>query len=208
MKPCNRRCASILVPEWGRLRRFLVGCCVVTLLAACATQPPELPPGVAPQVDQFELSGRVAVKLEGHGYSARLRWRHVGDSDTLWIYSPVGSTIATLTADGELATLVTSKQETYQSTDVQSLTRQVLGWDLPLAGLKYWVLGRVDPGLAVESIDRDERFRIQRLVQAGWDVDFAAYEKDGTLPSSMILRFEELRLRLLIDRWNVATSEP
>ena len=208
MKPCNRRCASILVPEWGRLRRFLVGCCVVTLLAACATQPPELPPGVAPQVDQFELSGRVAVKLEGRGYSARLRWRHVGDSDTLWIYSPVGSTIATLTADGELATLVTSKQETYQSTDVQSLTRQVLGWDLPLAGLKYWVLGRVDPGLPVESIDRDERFRIQRLVQAGWDVDFAAYEKDGTLPSSMILRFEELRLRLLIDRWNVATSEP
>ena len=190
------------------MRRFLVGCCVVTLLAACATQPPELPPGVAPQVDQFELSGRVAVKLEGRGYSARLRWRHVGDSDTLWIYSPVGSTIATLTADGELATLVTSKQETYQSTDVQSLTRQVLGWDLPLAGLKYWVLGRVDPGLAVESIDRDERFRIQRLVQAGWDVDFAAYEKDGTLPSSMILRFEGLRLRLLIDRWNVATSEP
>ena len=208
MKPCNRPCASILVPDWGRFYRLLAGCSLTVLLAACATQPPELPPGVAPQVDQFDLGGRVAVKLDGRGYSARLRWRHVADSDALWIYSPVGSTIATLTADGDRATLVTSKQETYQSTDVQSLTRKVLGWDLPLAGLKYWVLGRVDPALPVEAIDRDERFRIQRLVQGGWEIEFVGYQPDGSLPTSMVLRFEGLRMRLLIDRWNVATLEP
>jgi outer membrane lipoprotein LolB len=191
-----------------RIYRFLTGCCLIALLAACATQPPELPPGVSPQVDRFELGGRVAVKLDGRGYSARLRWRHVANSDEVWVYSPIGSTIATLTSDGETATLVTSKKETYQSSDVQSLTRDVLGWDLPLAGLKYWVLGRVDPDLPVEAIDRDEQSRIRHLVQAGWDVDFVAYQDDRSLPSSMVLRFEGLRMRLLIDRWNVATLEP
>jgi len=208
MKPCNRRCASISAPDRVRLFRFFAGCSLVALLAACVTQPPELPPDVAPQVDRFELGGRVAVKLDGRGYSARLRWRHVADSDAIWLYSPVGSTIATLTADGELATLVTSEQETYQSADVQSLTRDVLGWDLPLNGLKYWVLGRVDPGLRVETIERDEQLRIRHLVQGGWDINFVGYEPERSLPSSMVLRFGDLRMRLLIDRWNVATLEP
>jgi len=207
MKRCNRPCADFLVPDQVFFFRILAGGGLIALLAACATQPPALPPGVAPHVDRFELTGRVAVKLDGRGHSAHLRWRHLADSDAIWLYSPVGSTIATLYADGDLATLVTSDQETFQSTDVQSLTRDVLGWDLPLDGLKYWVLGRVDPGLPVEAIDRDERLRIRRLVQGGWDIAFAGYQQEGTLPSSMVLRFADLRMRLLIDRWNVAMLE-
>ncbi|MGD2138945.1 MAG: lipoprotein insertase outer membrane protein LolB [Burkholderiales bacterium] len=187
--------------------RILVTGVLAGLLAACVTQPPALPPGEVPQVDRFELSGRVAVKLDGRGHSARLRWRHLSDSDSIWLYSPVGSTIATLHANGELATLVTSKQETYQSTNVQLLTRDVLGWDLPLSGLKYWVLGRVDPEAPVEQIELDEQLRIRRLVQGGWDVEFASYQPDGTLPSAMVLRYEDLRLRLVVDRWNVASLE-
>ena len=180
---------------------------LLALLAACATQPPVAPPAVAPQVDRFELRGRVAVKLDGRGHSARMRWLHDVDSDSIWLYSPVGSTIATLHANEEIATLVTSKKETYRSADVQSLTRDVLGWDLPLDGLKYWVLGRVDPGSPVEQIEWDEQQRIKRLVQGGWDIEFGGYADNGTLPASMVLRFADLRMRLLIDRWNVALLE-
>ncbi|UCH48353.1 MAG: outer membrane lipoprotein LolB [Betaproteobacteria bacterium] len=180
---------------------------LLALLVACATQPPVAPPTVAPQVDRFELSGRVAVKLDGRGHSARLRWLHDVDSDAIWLYSPVGSTIATLVANEEIATLVTSKKETFQSTDVQSLTRDVLGWDLPLGGLKYWVLGRVDPDAPVEQIEWDGQQRIKRLVQDGWDIEFAGYAKNSTLPASIVLRFADLRMRLLIDRWDVALLE-
>jgi outer membrane lipoprotein LolB len=180
---------------------------LLALLASCATQPPVTPPAVAPQVDRFELRGRVAVKLDGRGHSARMRWLHDVDSDSIWLYSPVGSTIATLYANDEIATLVTSKKETYRSADVQSLTRDVLGWDLPLAGLKYWVLGRVDPDSPVEQIEWDEQQRIKRLVQGGWEIEFAGYAENGTLPASMVLRFADLRMRLLIDRWNLALLE-
>lgn len=159
-----------------------------------------------PQVDRFELSGRVAVKLDGRGHSARMRWRHQLDSDAIWLYSPVGSTIATLFADREQATLVTSKKETFQSADVQALTRDVLGWDLPLPGLKYWVLGRVDPALPVDEIEHDEQMRMRRLVQGGWEIGFTAYQDDGSLPASMVLRFADLRMRLVIDRWNVVSA--
>ncbi|NIO42814.1 MAG: outer membrane lipoprotein LolB, partial [Burkholderiales bacterium] len=114
---------------------------------------------------------------------------------------------ATLHADAELATLVTAKKETYRSADVQSLTRDVLGWDLPLTGLKYWVLGRVDPTSPVEAIEHDEQMRLKWLVQDGWNIEFAGYGENGSLPSSMVLRFADLRMRLLIDRWKIALLE-
>jgi len=185
-----------------RLPGLLAAGGLVALLAACATQPRVLPPGAVPQVDQFELTGRVAVKLDGRGHSARMRWLHQIDSDAIWLYSPVGSTIATLYSDAEMATLVTSRKETYQSENVQALTRDVLGWDLPLPGLKHWVLGRVDPDVPVDEIQQDEQMRITRLAQGGWYIDFVAYQDNGPLPASMVLRYADLRMRLVIDRWN------
>lgn len=204
MKHCSRPCASILPGDPVHLVRCFTLAGLLALLAACATQPPVAPPTVAPQVDRFELRGRVAVKLDGRGHSARMRWVHDVDSDAIWLYSPVGSTIATLHANQEFATLVTSKKETFRSGDVQSLMRDVLGWDLPLSGLKYWVLGRVDPGSPVEQIEWDEQQRIKRLVQEGWDIEFAGYADNGVLPALLVLRFDDLRMRLLIDRWNTA----
>ena len=207
MKRSGRPCASILVPDPVRGLRRIFAFGLLALLGACATQPPVGPTTVAPEVDRFELRGRVAVKLDGRGHSARMRWRHDVDTDAIWLYSPVGSTIATLQADRDVAVLVTSKKETYQSSDVQSLTRDVLGWDLPLAGLKYWVLGRVNPDSPIEQIEWDEQQRIKRLVQDGWDIEFAGYAENGALPASLVLRFADLRMRLLIDRWDIASIE-
>ena len=137
-----------------------------------------------------------------------MRWLHDTDSDAIWLYSPIGSTIATLTANADSATLVTARKETFESADVQELTREILGWDLPLPGLQHWVLGRVDPAVAITEIERDERERIIRLVQGGWHIDFAGYEDDGTLPRSLLLHFADLRLRLVIDRWDLASLAP
>jgi len=185
--------------------RYLVAAVLAALLGACATKPAVIPAGVTTHLDQFDLRGRVAIKLDGSGYSARMRWQHLSDSDAVWLYSPVGSTIATITSNHHMATLVTSKKETYRSDNVQALTREVLGWDLPLPGLQHWVQGRADPELVVEAEERDEQDRITRLVQGGWHIEYTKYDDNARLPSAMVLRFADLRMRLVIDRWNIAT---
>jgi len=174
---------------------------VLALLASCASTPPIPPIEATTVIDEFEMTGRVAVKLDGRGYSARLRWHHDAASDAVWLYSPVGSTIASLVANGDHATLVTAKKETYSSDDVQGLTREVLGWDLPLSGLRHWVLGRPDPEVPVSRMEHDDQSRIRRLTQGGWDVDYVAYSGDSLLPASMVLRYPDLRMRLIIDGW-------
>jgi len=192
----------LVVDAVPRLRSW-IAVAAIALLSACASKPPILPPGEV-SVERFELSGRVAVKLDGSGHSARMRWLHYPESDAIWLYSPIGSTIATLNTDAESATLVTARKETFRSENVQALTREILGWDLPLPGLQHWVLGRVDPAMPVREVKRDDQSRITRLVQGDWQIDFAGYEDGGTLPRSLLLNFANLRLRLVIDRWNLA----
>lgn len=196
-----RSCAGSLAAELVQLFRLSACGPALALLLSCASGPQVPPVESTTSIDAFELKGRVAVNLDGRGYSARLRWHHEATSDALWLYSPVGSTIATLVADGERATLVTAKKESFSSDNVQELTREVLGWDLPLTGLRYWVLGLADPGVPVTSLEQDDQLRIKQLAQRDWQIDYLAYAGDSPLPSSMVLRYGDLRMRLLIDGW-------
>jgi outer membrane lipoprotein LolB len=171
------------------------------LLLSCASGPPLAPIETTASIDEFELTGRVAVKYDGRGYSARMRWHHEPASDEVWLYSPVGSTLATVVASGNQATLVTAKKESFSSDNVQQLTREVLGWDLPLTGLRHWVLGRAEPGVAVMSLEQDDQSRIKKLSQSDWHIEYLAYSGDSLLPSSMVLNYRDLRMRLIIDGW-------
>lgn len=187
-----------------RAPRFLAVCFLLALLAGCATPraPRDLPASNAAITD-FSLAGRVAVKVETRGYSASLQWRHAGPTDSLRLLSPVGTAIAQLDADADGATLITADKKVHRSDNVQDLTREVLGWDLPLEGLQHWVLGRTDPALPVESEERDARGRFARFSQNGWRVSYLAYKDDGVLPSRMTLLHKRLSLRLVIDRWDI-----
>lgn len=172
--------------------------------AGCATLPPPTPVDLS-DIRDFDMAGRIAVRVEDRGYSARMRWQHRSEMDDVWLYTPVGSILAVLTVDADGATLTTSERKSYRSSDVQSLTREVLGWDLPLEGLQHWVMGRADPRVPVQAETRDDRQRLVRLVQRGWTIDYLDYSGNGPLPALLAMQFEDLHLRLVIDRWQVAS---
>ena len=115
-------------------------CGVLAALAGCATtRPAQILPASNESIVAFSLNGRVAVKLDDRGYTASLRWRHSATRDSLRLLSPIGSVVGEIEADSNGATLTTGDKKVYRSSDAQTLTREVLGWDLPLAGLRYWV---------------------------------------------------------------------
>ncbi len=186
-----------------RARRYCIAALVVTF-AGCATPPvePRLPASNA-AIQDFALEGRIAVKMDARGYSAHLKWRHIGEADSLRLFTPVGTTLARLDADAAGAQLVGSDKKVYRAENPESLTREALGWDLPLQGLQHWVLGRPDPGLPMSGEQRDTRNRLERFVQNGWQIAYQAYAGDGVLPKRMTLARGGLSLRLLVDRWDV-----
>ena len=189
--------------RFGRL-----GLCTILVLAqwltgCAALRPAQDLPASNASVDRFLLHGRVAVKLDERGYAAGLRWRHSPTGDSVTLLSPLGSVVAEIETDGEGAKLTTADNKIHRANDVQSLTREVLGWDLPLSGLRYWVIGRADPALPVQSQDRDDARRPTSLTQSEWTVTYLAYFGASAMPARMLLVHDRLKLRLIVDRWEL-----
>lgn len=174
------------------------------LLGGCAVLPPSpVAPvrPVQPESASFTLNGRVAVKHNGTRHSAGLRWEHQPQSDELLLLNPLGQTAARVYRDARSATLEDGDKR-YQADDVESLMQQVLGWHLPLNGLRHWVLALPMAGSEAQ-IERDPGGRMAVLHQNGWEVRYLRYAGDeaNSLPTRLELRRDALQMQLLIDEW-------
>jgi outer membrane lipoprotein LolB len=183
----------------------------LTLLAACRTLPPAPPAQTAwdvrrPQLQarqHFELQGRVAVAANNEGFNANLRWIQDGAHSQLTLQGPLGVGGAQVTASGNDLSLVTARGEHIGSDAAHAELAARLGFDPPLAALRYWVLGVPDPGQpATEALDAAQQ-RLSGLTQDGWHVDYQSYASAGgeSLPSRLTLQRDTVRVRLLVDSW-------
>jgi outer membrane lipoprotein LolB len=140
--------------------------------------------------------------------SGLVRWMHRPDGDELWLSSPLGSGVARLSRDADGVELTGADGVTHRAATAEQLTRDALGWDLPLGGLEYWILGRPAPGSEPTRFQRDEaNGRTLRIVQNGWDIEYGRYVATpwGALPSLVTLEYGGLRIRLAVDHWDVQT---
>ncbi len=183
-------------------RRLFLPAALCLLLAACAL-PPRTPLEPSPG---FTLNGRIVVKGRDTAFASGLRWVASEREDELWLNTPLGQTLAHLKRDGGGATATTADQKQYRAGSLESLMRSALGWELPIAGLRYWVLGRAAPSPAPTDAARDARGRLTLLVQDDWRVSFE-YDGDAVQP----LRVQGARaggeFRLAIDALEMAPAE-
>jgi outer membrane lipoprotein LolB len=184
---------------------------ILASLAACRTVPPPLP-GVAlwdtrkTQLQawtHFELKGRVAVAAGSDGFNADLHWIQDGERSQVTLQGPLGVGAAEITVTGEQLVLVTSRGEHIDSDAAHTALAQRLGFDPPLASLRYWILGVPDPGQpSTEELDASQQ-RLSALTQGGWHVTYASYVAagDGALPARLTVLRNDVRLRVLVDDW-------
>lgn len=203
---CRPRRRAGLFPTWfSRCAAWLA----IALLSACAALKPA--PVVDPaRVQAFDLSGRVNVRVEGKAYPGRIRWQHRPDTDDVWLYSPIGSGMGRLHQDPNGASVVTADGKEHRARDLRRLAREQLGWDLPLAGLQYWVRGLEWPALGAGQQERGDDGRLTSLTQGSWQVSYLDWTPAGAtgLPSKLDLAGEGLRMRLVIDEWKVDDLRP
>ena len=174
-------------------------------LGACALVDPQRP---AASDAPFDLIGRVAVNFEGRSFSSGVRWLHAAGREEVWLMTPLGQTIAHIVSDDGGATLTSTDQKQYRAASVESLTRQALGWELPLARLTWWVRGEPVPGSRPAGAERDERGRLTFLDQDGWRIAFVNYPpgEHGGLPRRLDLKGAAQEIRFVIDGWRSADA--
>lgn len=177
---------------------------LVFLAALAAAGCAQLQPAPAHESVEFELAGRIATRYREEAASGNVAWRHSRESDELLITTPVGSSVARVVRTGTEVVLTTADLKEYRANDAETLTGQVLGFRLPLAGLTDWVRGRAIEG-ATASVVKDKEGRIATLQQNGWSVEYQEWRSDG-LPVRMKLTYPGIELRLAIHEWKIAAQ--
>ncbi|MEQ9478733.1 MAG: lipoprotein insertase outer membrane protein LolB [Algiphilus sp.] len=181
------------------------------LLAACATTTP--PPST--RVDRseawlahlatirdisgFVVDGRLS---EGSMGSATLFWRQSGAGFSARASGPFGSGAIAL-AGTPTAVTIRDGEQRITTSQPEAWLQQQLGWQLPVAGLRFWAVGRPMPGRAAVFAYNDAG-QLAVLEQAGWRIHYEAYEQtqEGLwLPSRIRFISEEQAALLRIARW-------
>ncbi len=103
----------------------------------------------------------------------------------------------------------TSGHAALSASSVELLMEEQLGWSVPVQGFRYWLIGSPAPGV-IDRYSLDEAGRLAELEQSGWQIRYLSYQAvDGLdLPRKLELENPRLRIRLVIDEWQLSRGEP
>jgi outer membrane lipoprotein LolB len=143
------------------------------LLGACATPPPAPPAG-----DGDALSGRMSVQVESHGaeaarsVNATFELKGDGRQGSLDLSTPLGTLLAQARwSPGQV--LLTTSQGQSRFTDLDALTREVLGESVPVVALFDWLRGRPWPGAPSSALRPAAE---PGFAQLGWSINLARFD--------------------------------
>lgn len=192
---------------------LLVGLALAVVIVGCQTVPVSPAPSVAWSVrrptlqalEHFGLNGRVAVAVGNQGFNAGLRWTQSAAVTQLALSGPLGAGGVEVTANGDDLRVVTSNGKRLGAAAARAQLEDKLGFEPPLASLRYWVLGVPDPTAPAAAVQLDSLQRVTQLTQDGWQVDYTSYMPVGAewLPRLLTLRRADVRVRMVVDGWQL-----
>ena len=137
-----------------------------------------------------------------------LRWEQVGDAFHVRLSTPLGQGLVDLRGVPGKVVMRTAEGETYRAPDAETLMREVAGMNLPVSGLRYWVLAVTDPAIAAGKVDLDSDSLPQALEQSGWRIEYDRYRDTGgvRLPDRLTFEGQDLDGRLIDTQWELGET--
>lgn len=185
----------------------------ILLLSGCAGMSPQ-PPG-DPRADlwaerqsrlscvsEWRLRARVALRAGDQGGSGRLTWRQWGERYSLRLTGPMGWGGVELRGDEASITVTADGRRRHYDSPPSEVLAARLGYELPLSGLRYWLLALPAPGAPVQ-VELDPWGRPARLSQSGWEIVYESYQRAAVdaLPSRLRMSRGEVEVTVAIADW-------
>lgn len=186
------------------LGKLLLLSSAITLLAACMTQP-QLITGVsntrtADALHSWQARGRIGINAAQQSGSGGFTWAQQAALSEVQLRGPVGIGAFSLSLDGSALTIRGSDGTQYDADAALHELQLRLGTPLPVASLRYWLLGLAAPG---EPRWLDDQHN--QLEQDGWQVTYEAWATRGELrlPVRLSLTRADARIRIVVQSWNL-----
>ena len=188
------------------------------LLAGCETLPEPFPSGRASsefettwrahalalsRLRAWTMQGALVLRSAGDVSRVNMRWRQTGDAYLVRFTGPLGVGLFEIEGSeaGVEARFADGRRARAESPE--ALLDREVGWSVPLAGLRYWIVGAPALDGAVSKMVLDDQGRLARLEQAGWTVIYERYGAlDGlALPDRIRFASESVEATVVVRRW-------
>ncbi len=202
---------------------------LVVVLAGCATLRDEPPPAVDPEpgteapavepeptpedlwevrqarlacMDRWQLEGRMALATDDDGWNANLRWEQDNQRFRMRLSGPFGSGAFRLAGDEGRFRIEHGGETRFYLSSPEDVLERELGASIPVSGLRYWVLGGLQPQREADY-ELDSEGRLTRLEQSGWSIRYRSYRdyNGEQLPRHVTAERPGIRVRLVADEW-------
>lgn len=183
----------------------------IALLSACASTP-DAPLRTADwerhqqkldALEQYTVSGKVALRTPQQAETATLLWQQSGDTTHLELSGPLGLGASTIESDGTTVEIRKGEEVSRWRLDDPNLSTHQ-GLPLPLAALNHWLKGIPAPQLAIEGVELDPQSGLpQWLKQDSWTVSYQSFGQfEGfILPTRLEIQGEQSELKLILRQW-------
>lgn len=165
------------------IRRLFAGAVFASALAGCATSPANLSHNtVGAYRDTMTLAGNLSVTYQKDGQpqqplGVKFNWEQTPGGVNVSLASPLGQTLAVINVTPDSATLTEANRPPRSAKDLETLTRDTLGWSLPVSGLRDWLQGYATGGDGKRFIASPANSNV--TTQDGWRVHFVSWQDDA-----------------------------
>lgn len=161
------------------------------------------------QIQNWQITGKIAVITAEDSGSASVDWIQHQQQFSISLFGPLGLNGLKLNGSSRYATLTTANGQHYSAHSPELLLKQQWGWNLPVSYLNYWVRGLPVPNLPTEN-KWDANHRLERLQQAGFDIQFLSYvpvslssEQTIELPNKISITSPTFKTKMIIYDWKL-----
>ena len=158
---------------------------------------------------KIDMSGRLSAQYEANyrdqTISVHFTWSQTPEQTLISLVSPTGQTVATILINARGAQLNEGDKPPRFASDINQLSTEVLGWPLPVAGLRDWLQGYVnaDHAKLITSASASQTYAVDgwQLRYVSWDSS-AQFERPKRLDLSRQTQQAGLvALRIVVDEW-------
>ena len=150
------------------------------------------------QLNVWQLQGRVAVVAEKDSFSAAVNWQHDYANDLIELAGPFGQGRVVIKISNNRVLVRRGNQSQVYQGNIDRIIARQLAVDLPVSGLRYWVLGLVAP-------QSEYRLMENGFEQHGWQIHYQQMERVGDewMPRKFQIKSKLAKIKFVIDQWKL-----
>ncbi|MCG6936648.1 MAG: lipoprotein insertase outer membrane protein LolB [Gammaproteobacteria bacterium] len=157
------------------------------------------------QISIWEIRGRLGVQTASNGGSMDIIWKESNEEFSIRLIAPMGAGSHLIQGNDQFAEILFPDGQRKVVNNVDDVLATVLDVDLPVSAIKDWVRGLPARSLPIEKISWNKQGLLDRVKQAGWNVEMNKYLGNTILMPHAIYvnrdNDDELDVRLALRQW-------